>query len=292
MNYKHHYQRLIDTRKNINRSKKTGTYEKHHIIPKCLGGSNKKDNIILLTPREHYIAHLLLTQMYTGKIKSKLCCAFMRMCTTSKNHKRNISSKQYELAKKLLSDNYRGVNNPFYGKPSSNRGRKLSEETKEKIRQANLGRKSKMKGKKLSVPSWNLGGTIPKEQKEKIREKLSRIIIEYDLEGNKLNEYIGVPEAARITGLNKTTIYMCCNKKKHYQTNGRTFRYKGDIFDYVKYIKIGKGVIQKDIKTNLVVKEYDSIKTAAKAIKISIGAITNCCRGRSKTAGGYYWEYG
>lgn len=36
--------------------------EKHHIVPKSLGGNNLKNNIVSLTAREHYICHVLLTK--------------------------------------------------------------------------------------------------------------------------------------------------------------------------------------------------------------------------------------
>ena len=45
--------------------------EKHHILPKRLGGTNDKSNLVVLTPREHYICQLLLTKMYKGKEKQK-----------------------------------------------------------------------------------------------------------------------------------------------------------------------------------------------------------------------------
>jgi hypothetical protein len=41
-----------------------GYTEKHHIIPKCMGGTNASKNIVRLTAREHFIAHRLLTRMY------------------------------------------------------------------------------------------------------------------------------------------------------------------------------------------------------------------------------------
>ena len=41
-------------------------YENHHILPKCLNGDNKKENLVLLTAREHYICHKLLTYIYKG----------------------------------------------------------------------------------------------------------------------------------------------------------------------------------------------------------------------------------
>jgi len=37
-------------------------YEKHHIIPRSLGGSNENKNLVNLSLREHFICHLLLTK--------------------------------------------------------------------------------------------------------------------------------------------------------------------------------------------------------------------------------------
>lgn len=55
MNYTKIYNDLINrakTRKNL-----LGYTEVHHILPKCLGGSENKKNLAILTAREHYIAH-------------------------------------------------------------------------------------------------------------------------------------------------------------------------------------------------------------------------------------------
>ena len=59
--YSKWYNQLIELRRN---RQPTGYVEAHHIIPKSLGGSNSEDNLILLYPKEHFIAHLLLTKMY------------------------------------------------------------------------------------------------------------------------------------------------------------------------------------------------------------------------------------
>jgi hypothetical protein len=58
MNYQKIYNDLIEKRKKQPYTK--GYSEKHHIIPKSLGGSDDKDNLVLLTAKEHYIAHALL----------------------------------------------------------------------------------------------------------------------------------------------------------------------------------------------------------------------------------------
>jgi hypothetical protein len=75
MNYKKIYDELISRAKSENRGKGEGVYyEGHHILPRCLGGrgySNnpKHPNIVLLTAREHFVAHLLLTKIYPDNNK-------------------------------------------------------------------------------------------------------------------------------------------------------------------------------------------------------------------------------
>ena len=66
MNYNNIYNNLIFTRKSRGLNKKVldGYYEKHHIIPKCLGGKDILENYVLLTFREHIIAHKLLLKIY------------------------------------------------------------------------------------------------------------------------------------------------------------------------------------------------------------------------------------
>ena len=65
MNYSIHYNLLITRAQNrellIHK-------EAHHIIPRCLGGSDSKDNLVNLTYREHYIAHLLLAKIHGGPL--------------------------------------------------------------------------------------------------------------------------------------------------------------------------------------------------------------------------------
>lgn len=65
MDYLAIYNSLVTKAKNEQRSKKQGTYyESHHIIPRCMNGTNDKSNLVLLTPKEHYIAHRLLCMIY------------------------------------------------------------------------------------------------------------------------------------------------------------------------------------------------------------------------------------
>lgn len=108
--YKRWYDELIESRKYINRSKTDGYYETHHITPKSFGGDNSDYNLVLLTAREHYIAHFLLTKFTTGEFKKKMMFALCRFSNISNN------SRLYEKFKKSLAKEMMGENNPSFGK--------------------------------------------------------------------------------------------------------------------------------------------------------------------------------
>ena len=67
-----------------NRSTPITYTEKHHIIPRALGGSNAKTNIAILTAKEHFLCHLLLSKMTTGKAQFKMIKA-LTMIMSIKN---------------------------------------------------------------------------------------------------------------------------------------------------------------------------------------------------------------
>lgn len=102
MNYAKIYERIIERAlcRNI-----VGYTEKHHIVPRCLGGTNDKDNLVLLTAKEHFICHLLLTKMYLYGSNEyyKMCHAFLMMLVYGKSHQRYITSRKYEYLKKEAS---------------------------------------------------------------------------------------------------------------------------------------------------------------------------------------------
>lgn len=94
--------------------------EIHHIIPKSLGGSNSKENLVQLTPKEHFICHRLLTKITSGQAKSKMIYAIRRMTYSGNKHqseryKTNSRTYSYvmELAKKEMSQRMT-LNNPMY----------------------------------------------------------------------------------------------------------------------------------------------------------------------------------
>jgi len=108
----------------LNKSKVEGYYEKHHIIPKCLGGSDRHNNLILLTGREHFIAHMLLWKAYPENV-SLMRAAFMMSSRTkdSNTHSKlegRVSSKTYEKLRvkysAAVSAQCAGEGNPMFGR--------------------------------------------------------------------------------------------------------------------------------------------------------------------------------
>lgn len=43
-----------------------GYRERHHVVPRCVGGGNESENLVELTAEEHYVAHQLLVKMHPG----------------------------------------------------------------------------------------------------------------------------------------------------------------------------------------------------------------------------------
>ena len=52
-------------------------FERHHVVPKCLGGSLKRENLALLTPREHLFAHKLLVRIHPENVGLWLALVMM-----------------------------------------------------------------------------------------------------------------------------------------------------------------------------------------------------------------------
>lgn len=115
MNYQAIYDKLI-ARALIRELKSDEYYESHHILPRCLGGSDDRKNLVNLTAREHFIAHLCLVKIYPGN--GALVRAAVMMACGSSQHKRSANRiyewlrKKHSLAMQELQS---GANNSQYG---------------------------------------------------------------------------------------------------------------------------------------------------------------------------------
>ncbi len=177
MDYFKIYEDLINKALKENRKKRKRDhkdyvyYEKHHIVPRCLGGKDKKENLVLLTAREHFVAHKLLAEVFPDE-RGLVYSLWMLTTKVSFENRRNyiVSSKEYERFKnefsKLLSVKNKGEGNPNFGKigelaPMYNK--KLSQEAKDKIGMAHKG-KTISEEHKQRLRDFRTGRTIPEEQ--------------------------------------------------------------------------------------------------------------------------------
>jgi hypothetical protein len=85
-----------------------GYSEKHHIVPRCIGGTDEITNLVSLTPEEHYLCHLLLVKIHPNNIR--LVRAAMFMTSSNTNLQRN--NKVYGWLKREMSVYMQGPNNP------------------------------------------------------------------------------------------------------------------------------------------------------------------------------------
>ncbi len=156
------YVRFIDSRPIRKHSKELYT-ERHHKAPKSLGGSNDKSNMIRLTGREHFIAHLILWKA----LEKGMTTAFFYMCNNKRKHSFQISSRMYaELREEAIS----------HSKTYSGwaKGKKFSEEEKVRMYGSRRGMTTPEETKK-KMSEARKGYTISEETKTKISKTLTGV---------------------------------------------------------------------------------------------------------------------
>lgn len=127
MNYKATYDRLITRAQNRVLVEYTET---HHILPKCMGGSDEKVNLVDLTPEEHYVAHQLLCKMHpTNGALAK--AAQMMTCNRPSNKLYGWIRKRHASA---MRETQLGENNNQHGSfwihdPETRESKKVFAET-------------------------------------------------------------------------------------------------------------------------------------------------------------------
>jgi hypothetical protein len=217
MNYLKHYNMLIERSQN---RVIDGYVEKHHIIPRCLGGTNDTSNIAVLTPEEHFLAHQLLVKIYPNS--PPLVNAAVIMTTHHTEHRANnklfgwLRRRASTYRKEWLKEN--GHPKGFLGK-----NHKL-----EDIDKITAGIRQTAIEKRVSIYAYNLDGTFYKKYESLIEcaedLKTSPSNIKYTAEGKFTHckgkqiryDYVESmpPRTSRLAGVKKYN-YVCphCNKE-------------------------------------------------------------------------------
>lgn len=125
MDYQKIYNQIIERAKT---RQLEGYKEKHHILPKCIGGLDVKENLVELTAREHFLCHKLLCKIYPNEYK--LWYALWLMVIGKQKNKLNIfkiNNRDYERLKKEFIDKIKGISKP--GVSLAQKGIKNSKKT-------------------------------------------------------------------------------------------------------------------------------------------------------------------
>jgi hypothetical protein len=222
MNYQNVYNQIIERAK----IRQTQDYKEiHHIVPKCLGGLNNKENLVELTAREHFLCHRLLCEIYPENEKLKHALFLMSIGKQKTKDKHYIiSSKMYERlkqeyskmlvgkkfskeTKQKISNNSKGIKKSEEAKKKMSESRKghpmYTNEWRKKISQGNLGRKVSTETKKIQ------------SERKKGNTNRRKSVLQYDKNNNFVKEWNSAYEAA--LSLNKKSgaaITEVCNGKR------------------------------------------------------------------------------
>lgn len=150
----------------------SGYKESHHIVPQSLDGTDTKENLVDLTAREHFVCHWLLVKMHTGEARSKMIYALNGMKRSNREQERYetaITSRVYQKLKEEFGKTHSAF---MKGKTPWNKGVPITEEQREKNRQAALGKKHSAETKE-KISKAQLGTKQKQETKDKISASLT-----------------------------------------------------------------------------------------------------------------------
>ncbi len=154
MNYQKHYNLLIERAK-IRSILPSEYKEKHHVIPRCMNGTDESSNLVPLFPEEHFLAHLLLVKIYPSNQKLIYAANMMSNRIHSNKEyawlKQKFSSQPKEWTEKRIASYFKNkslglhkkvIRTDEYCKKLSNalKGRIFTNETRLKLSQAHKGK--------------------------------------------------------------------------------------------------------------------------------------------------------
>lgn len=308
--YQEFIQNILDTRGRF--SCGSEYHERHHILPRCMGGTDNKENLIDLFAREHFIAHKLLA--LENPDNQKLIHAWWMMSTTTKSGQRqeSVTPEEYEEARKAFSKSMSGENNPIHKIQHPLLGTHLSEEQKQHLREINTGELSPRYGVPLSeehkckISMALIGKTVTDQTRLNLRNShlgksmgadssRAKQVAQYDLDGILIKVWDCIADASRQLNINPTSITRVCMGKMQ-RAGGYQFRYvDGEIVDKIApYVnQCGKYQIKTIARCDddwNIIDVWDGYTAAQNGTGINRTHIGSCCSGKRQHAGGYRWK--
>lgn len=321
MDYLKTYYKIVENAKRLERE---GYLEIHHIIPRSVYGTgildetglehvNDKNNLISLTPREHFIAHWLLARAFPEN--KQLVGAFWAMSNFAKpqGQRRNytVSSRAFEEARVLFSQS---KFKPIIQYSLEGEFIRVFDSRMEASIELGIHMSGLSSGEKKSA-----GGYLWREDTENYPLKIesykietsSKPVVQLSPDGCfYINSFPSVIAASEKLGINFRHISSCCVGRRS-SSGGYKWMFEED-YDYslpkgsqsdsyyqkqalqiaknksseAKFIPVAQYSKEGDF-----IQLFESLKEAAQktgADRISIG---QCCRAEIKSANGFMWRY-
>lgn len=191
-------------------------YETHHIKPRCMGGTEDIYNLVDLTPREHYIAHMLLAEEYPNE--EKIVCAWHFM-SVIKQDRYQATPEEYEKSRIAIVKNQGDAvyqldeNGNILGCYHSIReaGRQLNISYTHIVACCNKERQRASGFYWQKVEDYNKNGFNHKPFESKI--KYNRPVNQYSLDGEYIATFNSLSEAGRAVKRDRKAISACCEGK-------------------------------------------------------------------------------
>ena len=176
------YQRIYDSivlyalKRNISKGSDI-IVESHHIVPKHCGGSNRKDNLVNLTLREHYVCHVLLARIY----KNTPYYAGMCRAVVAMNQRGGTKSRVYEtirgthiknLRNQIISEEQKNAISKANKGNKARLGMKNTEQWRQKFSAATTGKLKHDAESRARMSEARKGTTVSQNHRDKISQQL------------------------------------------------------------------------------------------------------------------------
>lgn len=123
---------------------------------------------------------------------------------------------------------------------------------------------------------------------EKRQKQESHTIYQFDEQGNLINSYNSITDAAISLNIDKSKICACCNGRQK-TAYGFQWSYNSTC-EPVSRSRAKRSVNQYSLDGKLLA-TFPTLTAAAKAVGASVGGVGSVCQGRSKTCKGYIFKY-
>lgn len=224
------YDALIEESRMMNLQKTKEVYtEVHHVLPRCMGGTNNKENLVRMLARKHFEAHLYLVKMFPEMSYNwhKMIKALHKMSFGLHKNEYKIMADEYEQIRKLNSQPISSEH-----KENISKGVKIAHtpEVRERIRKSLTGQKRSAE----SIQNYHKAASKPEAREARKRRAAgknnprARKVDKYDPKTHQLiDQFDTINDAAKSVNVPRDYIRWCC-QGRYQETGGFVWKFHSE----------------------------------------------------------------